>query len=459
MSAINIMETGASPDGSTCNSRAIQRAIDACHESGGGRVIIPSNGIFVTGTITLKAGVELHLESGSCLRASHDPADYTDIKLAGEYGGNEGGFLIYASQADGIAISGTGTIDGQAYAFMDGWWTDDGQYIRKPCDFRPRVIGIFASTGVRIRDVTIRDAAQWTCHLTGCVDVVVSGITILNGLDVPNCDGIDPDHCRNVRISDCHIEAGDDGIVIKTTREHENYGPSENITITGCTIVSTSAAIKIGTESVSDINHVVVTGCIIRKSHRGLAIQLRDEGNVENILFSDCLIETRQFHPKWWGNAEAVYITAIPRHPDREVGMVKGVICRGIRSSGENGVFIAGTPDQHLQDIILDGVCGTLVKTSRFPVDYHDMRPSLSQEHGGLDKGCLSGFTARHVDGLTIRNCSISFPGKDSSHWKHALSVEHANAFLLQEFTGEAPQSGRFERIHLKNVRARASEA
>lgn len=417
MPVFNIVNYGAVADGATNNAPAIQAAITACHAAGGGRVIVPAGGCFSSGTINLLQNVEFHLENGSLLQASHRESDYHAMLMGGEYGGNTGAFLIYANAADSIAITGLGTIDGQSLAFMDGWWVDDGPYIRKPKDFRPRVIGLFGCNKVRIMDVTIRDAAQWTCHLTGCTDVVVHGITILNRLDVPNCDGIDPDHCRNVRISDCHIEAGDDGIVIKSTREFAQYGPTENITVTGCTVISTSAAIKIGTESVGDITNVVVTACIVRQSHRGLAIQLRDAGNVRDVLFSDCIVETRQFHPKWWGNAEPIYVTALPRHPDGTVGTISGIVFRNIRFRGENGIFLHGCAQSPLSDITLDGIAGHLSKTSRFPVHFHDLRPTEGIEHGGLNSAQPAPITARHVNNLTIRHTTVSRSDPDSGPW------------------------------------------
>jgi polygalacturonase len=416
MSIHSILDYGALADGQTNNCVAIQATIDACSEAGGGMVLIPSGGTFICGTITLRDNIELHLENGAKLQASAVESHYTTTQIAGEYGGKTGGFLIQTSDARNVAITGLGTIDGQGDTFMDGWWTDDGPYIRKPKAFRPRLIGFFGCQGIRIRDITIRNAPQWTCHLTGCEDVVIDGITILNGLDVPNCDGIDPDHCRNVRISNCHIEAGDDCIVIKTTREFAHYGPSENITITGCTLVSTSAAIKIGTESVSDITDIVVTGCVIRKSHRGLAIQLRDEGNVRDVLFSDCIVETRQFHPKWWGNAEAIYVTATPRNTGGTVGSVSGITFRNIRFRGENGVFLCGCASSPLKDITLDGVQGVLRKTSKFPVDFFDMRPSGGEEHGGLTQEKLAPVTVRHVEGLIMTNTDVRVACEDQSH-------------------------------------------
>ena len=434
MATYCITDFGAVADGITNNSPSIQQAIDTCSEKGGGRVSIPSEGTFVSGTIQLKTGVDLHLEDGAILQASKDPCDYATARLAGEYGGNSGGFLIQADAANHISLSGHGTIDGQADAFMDGWVAEAEQHIRQPKEFRPRVIGLFGCQRVNIRGITIRDAAQWTCHLTGCEDVVVHGITIRNALDIPNCDGIDPDHCRNVRISDCHIEAGDDGIVIKTTREYAQYGPSENITIKGCTIVSTSSAIKIGSESVDDIRDVIVSGCIVKRSNRGLSIQLRDEGNVENVMFTNCIVETQAFHKKYWGNGEAVYITATNRHEGQPFGRISNIVCQNIIFRGENGVFIEGTEPGHIEDIYLSAVNGTIRKVSEFPVAFHDLRPRFSQEHGGLQEGKLSGITATNVDGLTIRGCGIQYKGEQRQHWDGYLFTENVQSLVVEEF-------------------------
>ena len=190
-------------------------------------MVIPSGKTFRSGTIFLKAHTELHLAHASILKAADTPDDFTQAHIAGEYGGNQGGFLIQADDADDIAITGTGTIDGNAEAFLGAFRDETGRYIRAANEWRARGIGLFRCSGVRIHDFTFRDCAQWTMHLTGCEDIVIDGITIKNGLDVPNCDGIDPDHCRNLRISNCHIEAGDDGIVLKNTKEYEELGPSE----------------------------------------------------------------------------------------------------------------------------------------------------------------------------------------------------------------------------------------
>lgn len=406
-----ITDFGAVADGATNNAAAMNDAITAAHKAGGGRVVVPPAAeAYVTGTVHLLGGVELHLANGSELKAAAEPEAYHQLRLAGEYGGNTGAFIIYAEDADHIAITGQGIIDGNHDAFLDGWWVDDGPYIRAPKEFRARGIGLFGCTNLRLRDFTIRNVAQWTIHLTGCEDGVIDGLTIRNGLDVPNCDGIDPDHCRRIRISNCDIQAGDDCIVIKTTREYQDYGPSEDITVTNCTCVSTSAALKIGTESASDIRRITFSNCIVRDSHRGFAIQLRDSGTVEDITVTGCQIYTRAFHKKWWGNAEAIALTSVARHDDGEPGLIKNVTIADCRFRGENGIVLHGEAEQPLQNITLSNIDGELVKTSKWTSSYLDLRPRHSQEHGGLEDRAMPPLWAHQVRGLTLDGVRVAVP-------------------------------------------------
>ena len=293
-----ITHHGATPDAAD-NASAVQRTIDACHGDGGGRVVVPAaGGPYVCGTITLRDRVELHLESGATLAASEDPESYRRHEHHGEYHAEPVGCLFEARGASNIAITGLGTIDGRGERFMDGWAEEAEGYLYKRGAFRPRMFHLIGCRGVTFRDVTLRDAAHWCLHMTGCDDVDICGIRIYNNLAIPNCDGIDPDACTNVRIHGCHIEAGDDCIVVKATREayEAGYREARNILVSGCTLMSTSAAIKIGSESHGDFSDMVFSGCVVRSSNRGLAIQLRDPGSVRNILFSDMAVETRLFH-------------------------------------------------------------------------------------------------------------------------------------------------------------------
>jgi hypothetical protein len=391
----------SSTDPAVPRTREIQAALDRCARSGGGQVSL-GPGTHCSGTLTLHGGTELHLCAGCVLRASPDPADYESKSMDGLYSGGSGAFLLQARDAEHLSVTGPGTIDGNALAYMEGWWAEP--YLRAPKPWRPRGIGFHNCRHVRLRDFTFRDSASWTLHLTGCDNVEVSGLFILNRLDVPNCDGIDPDHCRNVRIQNCHIEAADDAIVLKNTREHAALGPCENVIIQGCTLVSTSAAVKLGTESAGDFRNVLVDNCVIHSSHRGLALQLRDRGKIEQVCFSNCIVETRRFHERYWGRAEPVYVTAAPRNDGDPAGEIRDVSFRNIRCRSENGVFLAGTADAPLRGIQLEDIQVELVARSRWEGGWHDYRPCHGREHGGLERGPTHGVFLRHLDGVRLRN-------------------------------------------------------
>jgi hypothetical protein len=408
-----ILSHGAAGDGTTNDAPAIQRAIDACHAAGGGTVVVPAGKTYLTGAITLKSHVHLHVEGGARLLASEHEADYPHR------------ILLQAHHAENISLTGTGTIDGRARLFM----TEELPHIFRGTDWRPRLVQFIGCSNVTVRDLTLQDAAHWGLHLTGCTDVLIHGIRILNDLKVPNCDGIAPDHCRNVRISDCYIEAGDDCIVLKNTREHAQYGPTENITVTGCVLKSTSAALKIGTESVDDFRDILFSHCIVRGSSRGLAIQLRDEGNVENVLFSDMIVETRHFHEDWWGAAEPIYVTALPRTATTTVGQIRHVRFRNLLCRGENGAYLRGCADSQPTDVLLENVRLEVRKWTKWPGDRHDRRPGLL----GVIPHRTAGLYCQHARDVTLRHVEVVHPHGP------ALEVHRVPGLKIENFTG-APQ-------------------
>ena len=306
-----------SPD----NAAAIQAAIDACAAAGGGTVLVPAGATYLSGSFTLRGGMEFRVERGARILASPHREAYRGYAVPGDPNGVEGEKRVFISayEAHGLAITGGGTIDGNGKAFM----SEELPHIWRGVAWRPHMFVLVGCDHLTVREVTLKDSGNWTLHMSGCRDVLVDGIRILNDLKVPNCDGIDPDHCRDVRISNCHIEAGDDCIVLKNLASYARYGPTSNVAISNCTLISTSAAVKIGSESVDDFRDIVVSNCTIRDSSRGLAIQLRDGGSVEHVLFSGCTVETRLFHEDWWGRAEPIYLTAVPRTAGGRVGAIR----------------------------------------------------------------------------------------------------------------------------------------
>lgn len=403
------------------STRAIQHAIDAVHAGGGGRVVLPA-GDWLTGTITLRSHVELHLAAGARLLASENPADYPNTAHC---------CLIEAFDARGVALSGTGAIDGRGTRFMER----EEPYIFRYGPFRPRLIGLVRCQQVSIRDITLHHAAMWGLHLSGCEYVHIHAITILNHLKIPNCDGIDPDHCRHVRISDCHIEAGDDCIVLKNTRPFADCGPTEDITITNCTLCSTSAAIKIGTESVDDFRRIAISNCTIRDSSRGIALQLRDHGSIEQVRISDCIIQTRLFFDNWWGRAEPIYITAIHRDEASPLGRIRDVHIRGIQAQSENGIFLAGSADSILENILLSEIDLTVDKRSKWPGGQHDRRPSRGGEFVGLSDHPTSLLYGQYVWGLRVSNARLRFgPAmREQAYCGQPIELEHAEGTRLDQ--------------------------
>lgn len=419
----SILDYGAKGDAETLDTAAIQRAVDACNASGGGTVWVPGGRTYLSGQINLKSRVNLHLEAGARLMAGKDPADFPGLTF------------LAAENAHNLSISGQGEVYGRGVEFMQ----EDLGYIyglNRATTFRPRMLHWIGCKNVSLRDFTLRDSPSWGIHLTGCQDVLVHGMRIYNDLKVPNCDGIDPDHCRNVRISDCHIEAGDDCIVIKTLSAYHAYGPSENITVTGCTLVSTSSALKIGTESCADLRNVVFDACVIRDSNRGLSIQLRDNGNVENILFSNMVIETRLFSDEWWGKAEPIYVTALHRSPAAPLGHIRHVRFSNILCRGESGVFLAGSADSPLEDIALDNVRIEIDKTSKWPGGKQDWRPP--DDSSRLIDHPTAGVYLKHARQVALRNVEVAWGANRPAYYGAALDQHHVEDLELVNFKGQS---------------------
>ncbi len=388
----NVINYGASGNGIDVDTSFIQNAIYDCHKSGGGRVIFPSNKVFRCGKIVLMDNVELHIEKESLLIASNKLEDFnTSIEEINrvqkptwencEYNGRPTQYFIYAKNVDNISITGEGSIDGNEeifYGKVSKYHIDGFYYPRVP------LIYFENCKHVKIKNLTLKRSAFWTIHLVGCQKVEIEKIKILNNLILANSDGIDPDHCQDVTIKDCYIEAADDCIVFKTTLGAKSYGACKNIEVSGCTLVSTSAAIKFGTESVSDFENIYIHDCAIKRSNRGISFQLRDEGNIHNIVFERISIETKMCSPvEWWGKAEPIAITAVKRKPDTNIGTISGISFRDMVMLSENGIFIFGEEIQNISNIKFENINLEIKDFTEWNKNLHDLRPSY--EYGILE--------------------------------------------------------------------------
>lgn len=430
MKLYNVKDYGAVADGVTDCGEAIQKAIDECSANGGGRVILES-GSYYSHSVALKENVDLHLQKGAVLTASSDINSYirpcetiNDPKTAlvgNPVTGKPSFAFIYGYAAHNATISGEGIISGNCYAFVE---RKSQYYVTGNFYPRPTVIYIENSNHITVKDITVKDAPFWTLHPAGCDDVLISNIRILNPIDVANSDGIDPDHCSNVRIQDCHVVCADDCICLKASKGNSEYGPCENIIISGCTLTSTSAAIKIGTEGVGDFRNVIVSDCIVSKSNRGISIQIRDGGNVENVSFNNIYIETRRFCPDWWGSAEPIAITAFRRDENTVCGRVKNIRFNNIICKGENGVLIHGTKDNPIKDVTFENVRVTLDKTSKWDCGIYDLRPAIDY---GITDSKNSCFYIKNAENVTIEKTKAGYENicKDYAYGLYAENVKN----------------------------------
>lgn len=460
MKVYDIVKYGAVGDGKTDNHEAIQKAIDLCSERGGGIVRIPGGSIFMTGPFDLKSYVNLHVESGARLLANPDETVYTKSAFRDNFG--EGSIWIGGENAVNVSITGKGTIDGNGVAFMGK--EEKSAFELKPftdIDPRPHVFTPIGFTNLSIKDVTFANAAYWCLHLVGCDDVSIEGVRILNNLKVRNSDGIDPDHSRNVRITNCYIESADDCICLKTRREYAEYGPTENITVTNCILKSTSCSIKLGSENMDAIRNITVSNCIIDGSNRGIGIQNRDEGIVENVMFSNIVIEGRLFDDVWWGKAEPIYITSYKREnaetkdaswrfakgqEEGETGKVRNIFFSNIICNSENGVFVGGDSGK-VENIRFHDVQLKISRKTEYPCGLYDLRPSKK----GIIIAPTSGFHILRSSDVWINNCSLNWGSKKDENFGKAIYAENVDGLTISGFSGASAFPGKVEEASIVN--------
>lgn len=428
----NVLHFGAVGDGTTLDTKAIQKAIDEAAKIGkGAQVLVPSGHRYLIGTLLLKSGIDFHLQGDAELLVSSNKEDYT------------GGAAIVADGAKELTISGSGSINGRALEFMthfdkeEEWW--------RPKSWRPRVFLLTKCYDLKVLNITINNAPSWSLHMLGCENVLVDGIKINNHLDLPNCDGINPDHCRNVVIRNCRISTGDDAIVIKTTRQEEDYGPSANIHVYDCEIETQDSGVKIGTETTQDIYNVVFERCRIKTSCRGLTIQLRDEGNVYNIVFRDITFTSRYHSAPWWGRGEAISFTAIPRTPDTIIGTIHNVRVENVTGTAENSIRINGTKESRISNVHFDNVNVTLNRWTDYPGNLFDNRPT--DTYPEIERHDNPGFFIRFSDQVVLKNCSVSWGDNLPDYFTNAIYAHDVTDLTIVDFKGQAAHPDRDQAI------------
>ncbi len=290
MTIFNIVEYGATPNSPELCTEAIASAIHAASEVGGGTVYIPS-GTYHTGAIFMKSNIELRLSPGAVLSFSADPKDYPVVESRWEGVKQEvHASCIFGINLDNVSVTGGGKLDGGGAP----WWDKKRNSPEALLYPRPKLISFDGCRRVTLRDLTLVNSPSWTVNPICCQDVTIDNLSIYNPADSPNTDGIDPESCVNVRISNCNIDVGDDCIAIKAgTEDTEEKIACENITITNCTMIHGHGGVVLGSEMSGDIRNVVISNCVFKQTDRGIRLKSRRGrgGVVEDIRVSNIVME------------------------------------------------------------------------------------------------------------------------------------------------------------------------
>lgn len=413
---------GAAGNGTALDSPAVNAAIDACHASGGG-VVYLAPGVYRSGTVILKSNVTLYLEAGATLLGSKELTDYSPQAGPPAKGDANQKHLIFARDSENIGVAGPGRIDGQGQAFWvpserkvpppeDGW-RDVATYDWKPLDRPSPLIEFAFCRYVRVEDVRIENASGWTVRPINCDNVVIRGITIKNPVIGPNTDGIDATGCRNVFISDCHIDTGDDAICFKSENPYGGDPQiSRNITVTNCVLTCCCNGVKFGTATRGGFENITITNLVIANEDvplnarviSGLALEMVDGGWLEGVTISNIRMQRVR---------TPIFLRRGIRRarPDGTAGVLRGVMIENIHATGSILTSsVTGLPGFNVEDVTLSGIRIDSEEAGReewVALEIPEV-PKAYPEARMFGRLPAYGLYARHVDGLRIKDFVVA---------------------------------------------------
>lgn len=405
----SIKDFGAVGDGQILNTAAFTKAIEACVNAGGGKVVVPA-GLWLTGPIELKSNINLVVERGALIQFTSDRTQYPIIQMAGS-SSYVVASPVYGSKLKNVAITGEGIIDGAGEAWRpvkkskvtasqwkqftktgvvseDGqiWWPSkeamEGEsYLKKlkkekpnqgaedflPArDFlRPYMVYLVNCENVLLQGVTIRNSPKFVFYPNNCTNLTMRHVNIFNEQWAQNGDGIDISACKNVLIYKCNVSAGDDGICMKSSSSKDpNVARLENIVIAGCDVYHAHGGFVIGSNTDGGMNNIYVSDC----NFIGTDIGIRVKSNagrgglvhnifIKNIFMSDIVNEAVLFDTYYEDvtagkNAKDVKTTLTDKVPQFRDFYISDVFCRGAKTA----ISITGLPQMPVQKIHFDNV-------------------------------------------------------------------------------------------------------
>ena len=401
---LNIRDYAALSKGGSDWTAAFAQAIDDMSQQGGGVLTVPT-GVYPTGSIRLYDNMTLNVESGARIAFLQD--DKAFPLIIGEYQGDVGlvhQSCIYAKDAKNITVTGYGTIDGQGEYWWDKTMANDLPYPR------PHLICFHNCERVVIENVNLINSPVWTVHPLRCRNVVCRGLNICNPYHSPNTDGIDPDGCQDVRISDCTIDVGDDCIAIKSgTEKTPVKSCSERIIITNCHFIRGHGGVVLGSEMSGGVRNVVVSSCVFSGTDRGIRLKTRRGrgGKVEGIQLNNLVMENVVcpfvFNMYYGGRIakpeEKFYWDKEPLPVDEGTPQLRDVSITGVRARGVTGSagFFYGLPEMPVEDVSIRDVI----------VEMGDGYVEESAQMANSPDLVKAGFFLRNANNVELKNVQV----------------------------------------------------
>jgi hypothetical protein len=418
--ALDVRDFGAKGDGIAKDTRAIQAAIDKAASAGGTVVIPPGN--YPSGTLHLRSNLTLRIEKGARLMLSPDDADFDAyeelpykmipppekrdtrtppanptpeqrrrLNAPPAYDDTETSYAHYAllcgEGVHNVTIEGAGEIDGN-----------------RPRRGGPKPIAFKNSEWISIRGITIRNAPNYNISLMGTDHVEVEGVKILNGY----ADGIDPDNCHFVRITNCYVDSSDDAICPKASFALGKKRGTEHLVVANCILRTNANHFKFGTESEGDLKNAAVTNCVMLRKENGrppvsgISLESVDGANIEGVVISNISIEDAR-------TPIFIRLGSRGRAMDKPAaGSLKNILIQNVTATGGSiASSITGVDGGRVQDVLIDGLTVSANGGgARRDLEVPEASTKYPEATMFGDLPAL-GLYSRHVDGLTIRNLKV----------------------------------------------------
>ena len=411
-------EFGIKSNGTTLNTRSIQKAIDFISAEGGGTLHFKV-GRYLTGTIHLKSNVTLDLGEGAILVGSPNPYDYDWVDWS--YG------FVTAENAENIAITGLGVIDGQGREVANNFlgqiangFIDDPLKLGRPAS-RPAAVLLVNCKNVDVKGINVRNSAFWTVIVDRCENLHIDKITV-DSRAFWNNDGIDIVDCKDAVIENCFVNSADDGICLKS---HKAKYCDDNIIVRNNVITSSASGIKFGTFGVGGFKNVQCINNTVYDTFRSaVTIQSVDGGTTENIVIDGL---------KSLNTANAIYVVLGQRRGEKpstlENVVIKNVYAEIPVDKPDYGLdyegptledmprnicpcAIVGLKDQNVKNVTLENVevrfpgggDPSYVKVGTNELDKVPEMPTAYPEFSQFKELPAWGFYIRHAEGVTFKN-------------------------------------------------------